>query len=450
LSQHLREHASPVCRDASTTAVAPAGSVPASADEPSPGTGVVATIFRLYPALTSPPFRLLWFSSIPSTMAWQLCVIATGYAALTLSGSATELGIVTSLGGLPMLVLAPIGGVVADRLPRRTVMFFTQATLGAGALALAVLSALDVLRVWHLGAVAFTQGIAFSFNMPARQALAMDLAGTRLARSAAALNTTAANFSRVVGPSVAGLLLSVPAVGVSGVFFTMMLMYGLVMATLTRIPRSVVPSRAHGPTGLAAVWGPLLEGIRYCSGSPLHRSLLATALVVVAFAMPVLQIMPVFSERIFEVGPVGLGLMLAANGVGALVGSIGVAALTGVPRLGLIQVGFGVLLGASIVGFALAPSFLVAVALLVLFGAFQASYMSLNGTLLLGNTEPRLYGRVLSLYLMTFAVSPICALPLAWASDRIGARPATAAVGLLVMVAVSTLTLLSPAARHAS
>src|SRR5262245_6674241 len=180
--------------------------------------GLLSAVVRLYPALSVPSFRLLWSMSFPSTMCWQICAVATGYAALTLSGSATALGVVTSLSGLPMLILAPLGGVVADRFPRKTVMFFTQGLLASGAIALAILSMLDILEVWHLGALGLLQGVAFSFNMPARQSLLMEVVGPKLTRSAAALNTAAPNFSRVVGPSVAGVMLATPGIGISGVF----------------------------------------------------------------------------------------------------------------------------------------------------------------------------------------------------------------------------------------
>jgi MFS family permease len=146
---------------------------PIDVDPESPaqtGAGFWGGLVRLYPALSVPAFRLLWSMSFPSTMTWSICNVATGYAALTLSGSATALGIVTSLGGLPMMFLAPIGGVVADRFPRKTVIFFAQGILMAGALALAFLSMFDLLEVWHLGALGLVQGVAFSFNMPARQA----------------------------------------------------------------------------------------------------------------------------------------------------------------------------------------------------------------------------------------------------------------------------------------
>lgn len=414
---------------------------PAGADA-----GRLSALVRLYPALAVPAYRLLWLASFPSTMAWQLSVVATGYAAITLSGSATVLGIVTSLSGLPMLVLSPLGGVVADRFPRRTVLFFSQGLLGGGAATVALLSALGLLEVWHLGALGFVQGIAFSFNMPARQSLSMEVVGPRLARSAAALNTSAPNFSRVAGPSLAGILLALPGVGVSGVFLTMTLMYGAVIVTLFKVPPSQAPAREGG---LRAVWDSLLEGFRYILGSPVHRGLLGTAFVLLVLGAPVLQIMPVFSERVFAVGPTGLGLLLSANGVGALVGSIAVAALASHPRVGLIQQGLGIAFGLSIVGFALAPTLPIAAMLVGLFGASQASYMALNGTILMGNTEPRLYGRVLSVYLMTFAVTPIAALPLAWATDLLDPRLATGIAGGLVTLAVGVLAALMPAARRA-
>jgi MFS family permease len=429
----LRQHVQPIDVDAGAPA------------QTSGGLG--AAIVRLYPALSVPGFRLLWSMSFPSTMTWSICNVATGYAALTLSGSATALGVVTMLGGLPMLVLAPIGGVVADRFPRKNVMFFTQGLLASGAVALAVLSLLDILQVWHLGALGLIQGVAFSFNMPARQSLLMEVVGPKLTRSAAAMNTMAPNFSRVVGPSVAGAMLATPWIGISGVFVTMVLLYAIVITSLFWLPPSARPPQTEG--GARAVWESLLEGFRYILRSPIHRGLLGTAFVLLVLGAPVLQIMPVFSEHVFDVGATGLGLLLSANGIGALIGTFGVAALTGMRRLGLIQIGFGFGFALSIVGFALAPTMPVAVVMIGLFGAFQSCYMSLNSTMLMGNTDPRLYGRVLSVNLMTFAVTPIAALPLAWATDQVDPRTAVGVAGVLVALALAVLTLVNPSMRRA-
>ncbi|MCC7371116.1 MAG: MFS transporter [Chloroflexi bacterium] len=409
--------------------------------------GLFSAVVRLYPALAVPEFRLLWFMSFPSTMTWSLCAVATGYAALTISGSATVLGIVTGLSGLPMLVLAPIGGVVADRFPRKNVIIVAQCILAAGALALAILSLLGIMEVWHLAALGLLQGVAFSFNMPARQSLLMEVVGPKLTRSAAALNTAAPNFSRVVGPSVAGIMLATPGIGVSGVFVTMCIMYAIVFVSLLRLPPSAKPPAAG--SGMRAVWDSLLEGFRYILSSAVHRGLLGTAFVLLILGAPVLQIMPVFSEHVFNVGATGLGMLLSANGIGALIGSVGVAAVTGFRRLGLIQVGFGFAFALSIVGFSLAPSLSMAVVMIGLFGAAQSCYMSLNSTMLMGNTEPRMYGRVLSVYLMTFAVTPIAAMPLAWLTDVINPQTATLGAGLAVLAAVVILAVASPATRTA-
>jgi hypothetical protein len=132
-----------------------------------------------------------------------------------------------------------------------------------------------------------------------------------------------------------------------------------------------------------------------------------------------------------------------------LIGTFGVAALTGFRRLGLIQVAFGFGFAVSIVGFALAPTMPMAVVMIGLFGAFQSCYMSLNNTMLMGNTDPRLYGRVLSVNLMTFAVTPIAALPLAWATDQMDARTAVGIAGVLVAVALAVVTFANPATRRA-
>ncbi|MCC6179143.1 MAG: MFS transporter [Chloroflexi bacterium] len=406
--------------------------------------GLLAALCRTYPALGARTFCILWLGTIPSTLAWQMSVVATGYAALTISGSAIEMGLVTMLGGLPMLVLSPLGGVAADRFPRRNVLVCTQVTLGSGALALAILGLLDVLETWHLGALAFVQGIAFSFNMPARQAFAAELAGPRLVRSAVALNTASQNFCRVAGPSLAGALLSVPWLGVGGVFAAMTLLYGTVLLTLFHLPLQPITRAPGSRTGLPSVGAELAEGLRYIAASPTHVALLGMALVTLVFGSPILQIMPLFSERVFHIGAAGLGGLMAANGVGALAGALVAAALTGVRRLALLQTGLGIGFGLALAGFAAAPTVPVAVLMLALFGACSAAYLSLNGTLLLGNTEPHLYGRVTSIYLMTFAITPIAALPLAWAADQVGPRVAAAGAGLVVAGAVAVVAARSP------
>lgn len=401
-------------------------------------------LLRIYPSLGVSHFRLLWLGMLPSTIGWQMSVVATGYAALTLSGSATAIGLVTGATGLPVLLLSLVGGVVADRLPRRIVLLCTQSVLGLGAAALAVLSLLGLLEVWHLVALGLVQGAAFSFNMPARQAYIAELVGPGLLRNAVALNNAGMNLSRIAGPALAGGLLAMPAIGIGGVFVVMTAMYGIVLASLFRLPRG-----APRPPGLVAGGlEQLVEGLRYVRASPVLLALMGLALSTIFFGLPYQSLMPLFSERVFGVGPVGLGILVSANGAGALVGSLGVAALSGFPRPAALQLGLGVGFGLALACFALAPVFPLAVAIVFVVGLTSAAYTSLNNTMIMGHTDPRLYGRVMSVYQLTFAMMPFGALPIAWLADQVGGRVAVAGSGLVVAAIVAGVAALYTPYRH--
>ena len=405
------------------------------------------SILRLYPALSLPHYRRLWLGTLPATLAWQMSVVATGYAALTISGSATVLGLVSGAVGLPMLLFSLVGGVVADRLPRRMVLLMTQSLLGLSALILASLVAGGWLQVWHLVALGLVQGVAFSFNMPARQAYMAELVSPHLLRNAVGLNNAGVNFCRIAGPALGGGLLSLPFVGIGGVFAVMTAMYLVVIATLLSLPHATGrPSRPAEPgsSGLEQ----LLEGLRYLRGSSTLLSLLGLAFLTVFFGMPYQQLMPVFSERVFMVGAAGLGVLMAATGIGSLAGSLTVAALGGIRQPARLQLFLGVGFGLSLVAFALAPVYWLAVALLTLVGFTSSSYTTLNSTLIMSNTEPRLYGRVMSVYLLTFAMTPIAALPLAWMAEHVGGRPTVVSAGLVVALAVLAVAIFYPAYRR--
>jgi MFS family permease len=404
-------------------------------------------VLRLFPSLAVPPFRLLWLGMLPGTLAWQMSVVASGYAAFVLSDSATVLGLISSSIGLPMLLFSLVGGVVADRLPRRRVLLVTQSMLGAAAAALAFLSLIGLLAAWHLVVLGLVQGTAFAFNMPARQAYVAELVKEKeLLRSAVALNNAGVNFCRIAGPALAGVLLSIPAVGVPGVFVTMTAMYGLVLATIVRLPASA-PAIGEDAARRGG-WGQLTEGLGYIRSSPVLLSLLGLAFVPLFLGMPYQTLMPVFSERVFAVGAAGLGTLMAANGIGALTGSLTVAALAGGRRLALLQQCVGVLFGLGLIAFGLAPLFWVGAAALLAVGFASAAYTALNSTLLMTNTEPRLYGRVMSVWLLTFGLVPMATLPTAWLADHVGAPATVAGAGVLVALFVAGVAVLYPPYRR--
>jgi MFS family permease len=399
---------------------------------------------RTGPALAVRGFQLLMGGSIASTAAYFASTVAAGYAAFQLTGAATMLGLMSLALGAPLLLFALVGGVVADRLPRRRVLLASQLVLGGCAAVLALLAFLDALAPWHLIAVGLGQGAAFAFNVPARQALVTDLVGRERLRSAVALNTTATNACRIVGPALAGVLLGWPGVGVPGVFSVVAVLYAAGIALVAAI--RVAPTPADPRRGSA--YGQLVEGLAYVRESPVLLALLGLAVVPPFFGLPYQMLLPLFSETVFGVGATGLGVLTAASGVGALAGSLAVAALAESPRPAVLQLGLGVGFGLSLVAFGAAPSFALAVALLALAGFASAAYTALNNTLVMANSAPRLHGRVMSVYLLTLGVTPVAALPMSWLADRVGGPTAVASGGAVVAAVVAGVALLYPPYRR--
>jgi MFS family permease len=283
------------------------------------------------------------------------------------------------------------------------------------------------------------QGVAFAFNMPSRQALIGTLVGPQLMRNAVALNNAGMNFSRIAGPAIAGAILANEAMGVSGVFIAMTLMFGVVVISLFRLPAE---SDAHAHRAdMKAPLADMIEGVSYVARSPALRALLLLALATTVIGMPFQTLLPLFAERVFDVGAVGLGSMTAAVGVGALLGAIFVAT-TRDSRPAQLQLALGSGYGLALVGFALSPWYPLALVILAMVGFFSAAYMALNTSLIMGNSEPRFYGRVMSIYQLTFGAMPLGSVPASWLADTIGGRETIVITGSLLAVIVLGVALL--------
>jgi MFS family permease len=417
-------------------------------------------------ALRIPPFRLLWLSLLPGTLGMMMAVVAFGYLAYQLSGSTTTLALVNAGWGLPMFVLSPLAGLAADRFPRRNVLLITQGIVGVTAVVAAALVLTERIQVWHLILVTVTQGAAFAFNIPARQALIAELVGRDDLANALALYNAGVNLNRVAGPAIGGALLTIPALGAGGVFVVMAGLYILVLLMLQRLPPTTVLS-AGPPAGQATGHAPeqatqggeertaaperrparaaarvrslaqLAVGLRYVAARPALRSLMLLAFLPLLFGMPYQALMPAVAAQTFQVDAAGLGALSAANGLGALAGSVALAAVIGQGlRLTHVQYGSGLAFGGSLVAFALCSAFVPALGLVALVGAASAAYTSVNNTLLMSQTPPEFHGRVMGVYMMTFAAMPLSSVPAAWVADLLGLPMTLAASGALTALAV--------------
>jgi MFS family permease len=408
---------------------AAAATVPAAAPAAPGG----ASWAKTFAALRHRDFALMMAGTLPAMMAMQMGMVATGYLAYELTGSATALGLMGLAWGIPMLFLSLVGGVVADRVPRRTILLLTQVAIGVAACINAFLVNTGLLQLWHIYAVALLQGTAFAFNMPARQALAADVVGREDMANAMALFNANMNLTRVIGPAVAGMLIAAPAVGIGGVFLLMAGAYVLVLVMFWQIRggrERAGQSRGSGVEQLKA-------GLAYIGSNRPLVLLLTLGFLPMALGMPYQMLMPVFALGELRVGPQGLGLLNASAGVGALIGSLVLASLGNYPHKARLQTYTGIAFGLSLLGFAIAPTFGLALLILPVLGAASAAYMALNNTLVMEHTPREFYGRVMSVYMMTFSLMPLASVPAAALADGIGARPTLAAAGALLAYIVA-------------
>jgi MFS family permease len=409
----------------------PATSTPASAPPAEPA-AAGSGWRRTFAALRHRDFALLMASALPHMTAMGMGMTAFGYLAFELTGSATVLGLIGLAWGVPMLVLSLVGGVAADRFPRRTILMATQGTIGVAALVNALLILTGYLQLWHLFAVAVVQGTAFAFNMPARQALTADIVGREDLSNALALSNANMNLTRVLGPALAGFLIASPLVGVGGVFAIMASAYVLVVFTIAQVRggrQRAGTSKRSGPEQL-------LDGLRHIRSSRRLVVLLTLGFIPMLLGMHYQTLMPVFALGLLNAGPEGLGLLSMAAGVGALVGSLGLAAAGNFPHKQRIQALLGIGFGVGLFGFALAPSVVVAMATLLVVGGCAATYQALNNTLVMEATPREYYGRVMSVYMMTWSMMPLASVPVAALADAVGARPTVAGTGLLLALVV--------------
>ena len=396
---------------------------------------MVLNVGRYGAALRHPGYRLLFFSLLPGTMGMMMAVVAFGFVAYAISGSATTLALVNLGWGIPMFLLSALAGEAADRFPRRNVLLVTQAVVGLSAVLAAVLIGTGLIQVWHLIAVTLIQGTAFAFNIPARQALIAELVPPADLANAVALYNAGVNFNRVAGPAIAGVLLTIPALGATGVFGLMAALYAVVIVALLRLPTSVVtldPARAA-----ESRFTRLSAGMRYVSAHPELKRLMLLAFLPLLFGMPYQALMPAVAAEVFHVDAAGLGLLLTANGLGALAGSIVIAGVDGgTGTMARVQLVAGVVFGAGLLALGFTPIFGLALPLLALIGGASAAYTSINNTLLMSHTPPEYHGRVMGVYMMTFAAMPLSSLPAARVAEAIGLPFTLILSGALVAVAV--------------
>ena len=344
--------------------------------------------------------------------------IATSWLVYRLTGSAFLLGIVGFAGQIPSFLLAPFAGVLVDRWNRHSLLVITQALALLQSLAMAVLTLTGVIRTPHIILLSVFQGLINAFDMPARQAFVVEMVEKRedLA-NAIALNSSMVNAARLIGPSVGGVVIA--AIGEGWCFMIDALSYIAVIASLLAM---TLTSRMIQPIREANMFQQLREGWNYAARFAPIRDILLLIGLVSLVGMPYTVLMPVFANDVLHGGPNTLGLLMAASGVGALIGAMLLAARKSVLGLGkYIPLTAGAF-GAGLIMFSFSRVIWLSLLLMILTGLGFMVQMAVSNTILQTIVDEDKRGRVMSFYTMAFmGTAPFGSLLAGGVADRIGA-----------------------------
>ncbi|MCA9843330.1 MAG: MFS transporter [Dehalococcoidia bacterium] len=397
---------------------------------------MLAWFQRTFTALESRSFRTLWFGSFFSMVAFFMSSAAQAIVAFDLTGNNASVGFVIFGQGFAQLFLAPFGGALADRLPKKPLIIFFQAIIMAVFTSIAILIWLDLIAIWHLVTASFITGMSFSFMGPARQAYVVDLVEEGRRGNAVALNQVALNASRVLGPAVAASLIAWEVSGGGGAYMTMAAFYFFTIIATFMLPPS------HGGGTQRSVLGDIGGGFQYVAGHPRLRTLIPFFILLIMFGLPYVTIMPGFVKTDLGKGEAGIGLMLAAQAAGGLLASLAVAGLADSPSALKIYSGAGLLFGASLLATSASPNLLAALGAMFVAGIGSGAFQTLNSAVVIRESDPRFFGRVMSLTMTAFAGFALMGLPIGFLADAIGERATLACMGGAIIAVVIVFTLL--------
>jgi MFS family permease len=384
-------------------------------------------------------FTLLWVGSVISNSGSWMQIVAQGWLVYNLTGSAFALGVVGMAKAIPMVIFPPMGGVIADRLPRLKLLKVTQTINLLLALATAVLVYIEVITVWQLVVFSFFGGVVNAFDQPTRQAMLPDLVRREDVTKAVALNSSAWQGAALFGPTLAGI--TVATVGVAGAFFFNAVSFLAVVAALYMMKG--VPEYGSARGSKRGLTTDLIAGLHYVRATKLVLALLTMSTVVGIFGRSFQQFLPVFARDVFHQGSFGLGLMMSMPGAGTLVGAVAIAVLADSRRKGFIFLVSTFFFGLSLVALSLDKVFLVGLGLLFLTGVFQLISGSMMSAMIQLETPAQMRGRVSSLSTVTYqGFSPFGGLMIGSLAGLIGtteavglAAAACTAVALIALVA---------------
>lgn len=385
-----------------------------------------------FSSLRIPAYRTLWWAGLFSFVAVQMQMLLRSLLAWDLTESERALGEVFLFFGVAMLITIPLGGVAADRLPKRAVMLTSQGILTLSSLSLGLAIMLGSERFWMLLVTAVAQGVAFGLLGPARTAFNREVVGREHLGNAITLTMLSMNGTRIFAPSLAGAMAGVSFLGLGA---TYVISSGFALISFFMMWR--LPNPPPRTTARRNPFRDIVDGVRYVAARPPLRRLILSSMFVIIFAFNYVAFLPSLVEGEFGLGDGSVGLMSTAGAVGAVLAFVPVASRADSPSARKMMTSAGVGFGLGVAALALTPNLMVAMMVAAVIGAMTNAYQSLSNSIALRMADELHEGRVQSLMQLSFAGFGMAAAPLGFLAELVGLRPT-----LVVMGAVATLSML--------
>jgi MFS family permease len=380
--------------------------------------------------IDSPDFWRLWFVGLVVFSVRWVETVAVGVFVYQRTDSAFTVAMMTMLRLLPMGLFGAFIGAIAERTERRTTLVLVVAVMLVNALVLATLAHLQILAVWHLAVASFVNGIGWATDNPVRRVMIGEAVGSARMGTAMSIDVGANNASRMVGPAVGGLLLA--GVGIEGVFALSVVLYAVSVVAALRVRyRNSTASATSG-----SIIARIAEGLALVRRD---RRLIGTLTITViynVFGWPFTSMVPVIGQDRLLLGPEGIGVLASMDGIGAFAGAVLMAMFCPPQFYRAAYVGGVTLYMAMLIVFALVPVPAIAGAALLFTGLGGAAFSIMQATLVYLSAPPEMRSRVLGVLSVCIGVGPVGFLALGWLADAIGAPWATAAAGIVGLLAM--------------
>jgi MFS family permease len=392
---------------------------------------------KTFRSLRNPVFRLYFIGMVGQWVSMNMQMVARSLLIYRISDSGTILGLASLANAIPMIMVSLWGGAIADRLQKKSILFVSMAASALVSLAVAFTLTSGVLSPdrkdswWILIVTAVIQGIIMGLMMPSRQAIISEIVERDEVLNAVSLNMMGMNTFRILGPAAAGFL--VDAFDFHIVYYISGGMYGLAAVCMMLMPKTKTVT-VQGDSALKDI----VDGITYVRQRKTIMLILIATLFVMVCGMPLMQLMPMITDDILDVGASGMGMLLSVSGIGAIVGSLVLASIPSRKR-GIIMLSGGIIMGTALIVLAFSKWWAISLAISVFIGLGQTGHRASGNSLIQNYTEPEYRGRVMSFMMMGIGFSSLGTFFAGVLAESIGIQWSIGGLALMLVVVSSVL-----------